>query len=304
MEVAKKHIDAGYKTAKVLKTCNLSPSQWYYKPVDNPSRAGRRASKMTLCDGLWVDENQVIADMKELFSGEFVDYGYLKTTAWLKSEKGYQINKKKVYRIMKDNRFLLRRRGASKTHRKWVKELVPQPDEPFAYLEFDIKDIFIHGQQRNAKLLTILDVLTRFNLGHILQFSVKKHDVAALFRYIKDTFPLADGVTVRSDNGSQFISHLVRETLEELTINHEFTLPATPEQNAHIEAYHSVLQSAVCKRQEFINLKEAKATMDRFREFYNFKRLHSALGYRPPISLLKEFGFFISPQDLCFKTQS
>lgn len=50
----------------------------------------------------------------------------------------------------------------------------------------------------------------------------------------------------------------------------EFTLPATPQQNAHIESYHLILESAVCQRMEFENLENARDIMNRFREFYNF----------------------------------
>ncbi|WP_229236342.1 integrase core domain-containing protein [Emticicia sp. TH156] len=66
----------------------------------------------------------------------------------------------------------------------------------------------------------------------------------------------------------------------------EFTLPATPQQNAHIESYHSILKSAVCQRIEFENLENAKDFMNRFREFYNFKRIHVGLGFKSPYKYL------------------
>jgi hypothetical protein len=33
------------------------------------------------------------------------------------------------------------------THRRWIKDLVSQPEQPFSYLEFDIKYIYIHAQR-------------------------------------------------------------------------------------------------------------------------------------------------------------
>ena len=113
-----------------------------------------------------------------------------------------------------------------------------------------------------------------------------KDDVKELFRHIFATYDMPDGVTVRSDNGSQFESEVVRSYFAEQGTIHEFTKPATPEQNAHIEAYHSILQRAVCDQYLFTDLDHARDTLDRFRDFYNFERLHSGIGYRPPSEAL------------------
>jgi len=43
----------------------------------------------------------------ELLAGEFVDYGHYKSTIHLRDEKGYVINHKKVYRLMRENKLLV-----------------------------------------------------------------------------------------------------------------------------------------------------------------------------------------------------
>jgi len=50
--------------------------------------------------------------------------------------------------------------------------------------------------------------------------------------------PIPESVVIRSDNGSQFIARNVREYLGLIGVQQEFTHVATPEENAHIEAYH------------------------------------------------------------------
>ena len=75
----------------------------------------------------------------------------------------------------------------------------------------------------------------------------------------------------------------------------EFTKPATPQQDAHIEAYHSIMESAVCQRFEFANLNVAKATLERFREFYNFERIHGGIGFQSPYKYLLQKGIDLKP---------
>ena len=98
--------------------------------------------------------NDVVVDhIKTLLQMEFVDYGYLKVSHWLRQRKDYLINPKKVYRLMKLEGLLNPKIRPKVPHRRWIKDWVPQPDQPFSYLEFDIKYIYIHQQCRNALLI-------------------------------------------------------------------------------------------------------------------------------------------------------
>ncbi|WP_428400365.1 hypothetical protein ABDK00_006285 [Niabella insulamsoli] len=59
------------------------------------------------------------------------------------------------------------------------------------------------------------------------------------------------GVIIRNDNGSQFIAHKVREALRSMEAKQEFTHVATPEENAYIEAFHSIEQHELIERHSF-----------------------------------------------------
>lgn len=108
----------------------------------------------------------MVEDIVELLAGEFVDYGYYKTTVHLQDEKGYVINHKKVYRLMRENKLLIfNRQSFNPIKRQWVKELVPDPVAEFCYLEFDIKYIYVQGKRANAQVLTVLDVFSRWNMA-------------------------------------------------------------------------------------------------------------------------------------------
>ncbi|NND05830.1 MAG: transposase [Saprospiraceae bacterium] len=49
-----------------------------------------------------------------------MDYGYIKVTHWLRKRRGYLINKKKVYRLMKDHKLLNSNRLIQRQPRLWV----------------------------------------------------------------------------------------------------------------------------------------------------------------------------------------
>jgi transposase InsO family protein len=282
--VAHEFIDHGVPVTAVLRYVGLSKSTFYYRVRDG--KRGRKASTHTwTVTGVLVDNADVIIAIIWLLSQEFVDYGYVKVTMWLRRQ-GLVINKKKVLNLMRTNKLLLPKVKRIVTGKTWVKDLLPKTQIPCDYLEFDIKYLRIDGERRNAMLLTVIDVQSRFNMGQLLQYSIRKQDVIELFDDIFKSFAFPKRITVRSDNGSQFESNLVREYFAGRTVDQEFTRPATPEQNAHIEAYHSIIERAVCQRMFFRDLAHGQEYIGRFRDFYNFDRLHSGIDHMTPAERL------------------
>ena len=118
----------------------------------------------------------------------------------------------------------------------------------------------------------------------------------ALFETIFENHQLPERFYVRNDNGSQFVADAVQQYFREKKVTQEFTKPATPQQNAHIESYHGVMERAVCKRHELDSLEHACQTLDRFREFYNHRRIHSGIGYTSPYKFLLKRGIDMKKQ--------
>jgi transposase InsO family protein len=283
--IAREYVAAGAPTRSVLAITGVPESTFYYKP--KAGKRGRPATTTTLdANGIVWAEEQLVALIAAELEREFVDYGYLKITKWLRRKHKLLINKKKVCRIMSEHGLLNTKPARSTAKKQWVKELVPNPALPLTHLEFDIKYMHIHGIRRNAMMLTVLDVKSRYNVGWLLQWSIKKTDVVALFEDIQRSLPMVNRITVRSDNGSQFVSQMVREHFASHGIKHEFTRPATPEQNAHIESYHSIVESAICRQYTFIDLHHANAVLGRWVQFYNHERIHSGVGYTSPAEFL------------------
>lgn len=146
------------------------------------------------------------------------------------------------------------------------------------------------GKRINAQVLTILDVFTRWNMGHYIDWRINKTNVIQLFEELFANYDLPKTFIVRNDNGSQFEAAMVQQYLSDKGITQEFTKPATPQQNAHIESYHSIMESAVCQRIELETLEHARETMGRFKNFYNFERYHGGLNYNSPYQYLLQRG--------------
>ncbi|CAN1563785.1 Integrase, catalytic core [Spirosomataceae bacterium] len=127
-------------------------------------------------------------------------------------------------------------------------------------------------------------------MGQYISFDIKQQHVIKLFKEVVESFKLPAKFIVRNDNGSQFVAKSVQEYLLTIGATQEFTKPATPQMNAHIESYHSIMENAVCQRFEFNDMKNFKETMQEFQKFYNFERIHSGVGYTSPYKFLLKKG--------------
>jgi transposase InsO family protein len=283
------YVNQGHLISTVLTAVSLPRSVYYYRSSN--AAKGRRATTHTLKScGEYVGDSQIVETIKAELEIEFIDYGYLKMTYHLRQKYGYIINRKKVYRLMKTHRLLYKPLSRLPSNKTWVQHCVPVVEKPFSFWEFDIKYIYIAAEGRNALMLTVIDVKTRIVLGWILQYSIKKHDVIKLLARIFTCCQLPESITVRTDNGSQFEAQLVRDYLKEMNVTQEFCHPATPEQNGHIESYHSIIERSICRRYEFKNLEEAKQTLQRFVTFYCTGRIHSGIGYTSPYKYALALG--------------
>jgi putative transposase len=199
--IANHYIQQGYPLYKVLPLCGLSKSSYYYSP--SRGKRGRKASTSTLSsEGILYSNEYVLDRIKCLLNQEFVDYGYDKVRGWLTHSEGLVINAKKVYRLMKEARLHSNRIRRNRKGKRIAQELLPKPSLPFECMQTDIKYIYIHGQHRNALLITVLDVLSRGVLGYRLEWSIAKHQVIDLMKEVLYHYQMPEKVSLRTDNGS------------------------------------------------------------------------------------------------------
>src|SRR5829696_1082286 len=87
---------------------------------------------------------------------------------------------------------------------------------------------------------------------------------------------------IRSDNGPEFIAKAIKRWLAASGVETLYIEPGAPWENAHSETFISRLRDELLNREVFANLKEAQVLAGDYRDHYNHRRPHGALGYLTP----------------------
>lgn len=172
--------------------------------------------------------------------------------------------------------------------RNFIRFRSPEAVRPLQYLSMDIKFVYVHRTGKNALLLTVIDIYSRKVLIHMLRSSIKKGDVLVMLSLMLLEYR-TEGMSLRNDNGSQFIAGALRQYLKDKGILQEFSHVATPEDNAYIEALHSNLQREVIDRFEFDSIYHAQMIIDRYYTWYNEKRKHGSLKGKTPCAVYNQY---------------
>ena len=139
---------------------------------------------------------------------------------------------------------------------------------------------------RPLKLLTIVDEYTRECLAIIVRRQFRAEDVREA---LADLF-LSRGcpVSVRSDNGPEFMACALQQWVKYLAVSPLFIEPGSPWENGYVESFHGKLRDELLNGELFYMLLEAQVMIEQWRHRYNTKRPHSALRYRPPVAETRE----------------
>lgn len=91
---------------------------------------------------------------------------------------------------------------------------------------------------------------------------------------------------VLTDNGSAYRSRLFAKVCQTLGIKHNFTRPYRPQTNGKAERFIQTCLREWAYARTYTNSVERTALLPVFLNFYNARRPHSALGFKPPASRL------------------
>lgn len=132
----------------------------------------------------------------------------------------------------------------------------------------------------------IIDKRTRIIVGYKYATNYKSDFVRESFEMAFNKFGVPD--YVHTDNGSQYKSELVHKYIEEKGAKHSFSQPGNPHHNQYIESFWKTMKIEIGKT-ERIGLKDLEQVIDYYIHYYNTIRLHSSIGYIPPIKLKNSF---------------
>jgi len=235
------------------------------------------------------DQDLDLRDAIQRIALEFPCYGRPRMTAALKRQ-GWEVNHKRVGRIMReDNLLCLRRKKFVATtdsrHNFRVYPNLAGSMELTGIDQLWIADItYIRLETEFVYLAVVLDAFSRRVIGWELDRSLEDDlAIAALKMAFRGRTPSAE-LTHHSDRGVQYASNDYTGLLKDHGVRISMSRSGNPYDNATCESFMKTLKYEEVYRQEYRDLADARACIDRFIEkTYNGKRLHSALGYRPPI---------------------
>jgi transposase InsO family protein len=219
----------------------------------------------------------------------FPGYGYRRVARALQRD-GWRVNHKRVLRVMRRESLLCHlERGFSvaTTDSRHAERAYPNLLAGMPLTGLDqawVADIsYIRLPTEFVYLACILDAYSRRVVGWELARRIDTAlTLAALERALAARRP-APGLVHHSDRGVQYASRAYVERLEAAEARPSMSAVGNPYDNAKAEAFFKTLKREEVRLNEYRDLAEARASLGRFiEEVYNEKRLHSALGYRPP----------------------
>jgi transposase InsO family protein len=235
------------------------------------------------------DADMDLRDAIQRIALEWPSYGRRRITREL-HRRGWAVNWKRVYRLMcEDNLLCVRKRKfVVTTDSNHGPKVWPNLAGSMVLTDVDQlwrADItYIRLREEFVFLAVILDAYSRRVIGWALNRTLEDDLTLSALRMALAQRAVQPGLVHHSDRGSQYASLDYTDLLKENGIRISMSRKGNPWDNAACESFMKTLKYEEVYRNEYRDLTEARASIRRFLEqIYNGKRLHSALGYRPPI---------------------
>lgn len=132
-------------------------------------------------------------------------------------------------------------------------------------------------------LATVIDCCTKEVIGYAMDDHYQTPLIARAIRNAARNRKLAKGAIFHSDRGSNYMSAEYAKVLEGLGLRRSAGRTGICFDNAMAESFFAALKNERVSRVSYPTREIAQQDIRRYIEFwYNRKRLHSAVGYRPP----------------------
>jgi putative transposase len=206
-------------------------------------------------------------------------FGYRRLGVLLARE-GVVVNHKKLFRLYREERLAVRRRGGRKravgTRRPMT---IPQVVNERWSLDF-VSDAL--GDGRRFRVLCVLDDFSRECLALIVDTSISGKRVA---RELDQLIAWRGRpAMIVSDNGTELTSNAILCWAEERGVEWHYIAPGKPVQNAFAESFIGRFRDECLNESLFGSLAAARRLIAHWRADYNATRPHSSLGNRTPIA--------------------
>ena len=230
-----------------------------------------------------------LRDQMQKVALEAPAYGYRIITSELQ-QGGFVVNHKRVLRMIReDNLLCVGRRSFVVTtdsrHSLPIYANLAREIKPTAINQLWVADItYIRLRTEFVYLAVVLDAFSRRVIGWALGRTLEAElAIAALRMALLERQP-SPGLIHHSDRGVQYASHAYSEMLKQHGAIISMSRKGNPYDNAACESFMKTLKQEEVYRNEYRDFQDAHSSIGEFLErVYNQKRLHSALGYLPPV---------------------
>ncbi len=231
------------------------------------------------------DDSTILKSIHEI-SDQLNQVGYISMTQILK-DRGFTINKKRVYRIMKENRLLctkkvfLKPKTTQSKHnfRKYPNLIKSVQADPFKVIVGDITYFDINSKDHYLALL--MRLMSRRIVGAAISDKNNTQLVIAAFLLLKREIGDLQNYYHHTDADVRYCSNEYIALLEESRINISMCRGNVYE-NAHAESLNKTIKYKEINLSEYQNFEEAQKSIFRFIHLYNTMKPHSALGWVTP----------------------
>jgi putative transposase len=211
-----------------------------------------------------------------------VRYGYRRIYVLLVRE-GWPVNWKRVRRLYREMSLQL----CSKTPKRRVKAALRADRTPPSRVNGIWAMDFVHDQLAlgtKIRVLTIVDTFSRYAPAVEPRLRFRGGDVVETLERVGRIcgFPKI----IRVDHGSEFVSRELDLWAYTRGVTLDFSRPGKPTDNAFIESFNGKLRAECLSAHWFMSLDDAKEKCEAWRRDYNEVRPHSAIGNKPPITLI------------------
>lgn len=207
-------------------------------------------------------------------------FGYRRLHILLRRE-GIEVNHKKLFRLYREERLKVRKRGGRKRALGTRAPMtIPQGRNQRWSLDF-VSDALIDG--RRFRILCVIDDFSREGLATVADNSISGVRVARELDRIASVrgYPCM----VVSDNGTELTSNAILQWQEERGVEWHYIAPGKPMQNGLVESFNGRLRDECLNEHLFRSYSHAREIITRWRHDYNNHRPHTSLDGLTP----KEF---------------
>jgi len=235
------------------------------------------------------DRDMDLRDAIQRIALEWPSYGRPRITAELR-RRGWTVNAKRVHRLLREDNLLCvrKRKFVVTTDSNHGRKVYPNLARDLVLTGVDQlwrADItYIRLREEFVFLAVILDAFSRRVIGWALDRNMEDELTLTALRMALSRRSIQPGLVHHSDRGSQYASKDYTDLLKANQIDISMSRKGNPWDNAACESFMKTLKYEEVLRNEYRDLAEAFASIPEFLEkVYNQKRLHSALGYLPPV---------------------